>query len=191
MSTNEQVFGAGQVLFKQGDKGGDLYFIVSGKVNLSVRDESSGAEAIVATVSDKSVIGTMSFLEGDQRSATATVAEELRCVKVTQVQRDKMLSSIPSWLKVLIKDLSSSLRRLNLQFTNVNGSIKNLEDRLRVKTKQKEQLESQIKELQEETAKDRSEWKNTEATLRQDKRAAEESLKKVQTELATLKSKGK
>jgi CRP-like cAMP-binding protein len=67
----ETTFGNGQQLFRQGEKGGELYFIKSGKVELTVRNDATGESAVVAVVGDKSVLGTMSFLEGDLRSATA------------------------------------------------------------------------------------------------------------------------
>ena len=89
--------GAGREIFKQGEKGGDLYFIKEGEVDLLVRDEDSGREAIVATLGPKSVMGTMSFLEGDPRSATAKTKTELKFIKISHVQRDRMLKSVPSY----------------------------------------------------------------------------------------------
>ena len=81
----EVTIGEGQVLFRQNEKGGDLYFIKTGTVELSVRDEETGTEAIVATIGDRSVIGTMSFLEGAPRSATAIAKGEVKLVRVSEV----------------------------------------------------------------------------------------------------------
>ena len=76
----EVTIGEGQVLFRQNEKGGDLYFIKTGTVELSVRDEETGTEAIVATIGDRSVIGTMSF-RGAPRSAATIAKGEVKLVR--------------------------------------------------------------------------------------------------------------
>ncbi len=126
---SEKTFGQGQTLFRQGEKGGELFFIKSGKVELSVRDED-GATAVVATLSDKSVLGTMSFLEGDARSATAKALTEVKCVIVNQAQREKLLKTVPPWFAVLVKDLSSSLRRINIDYAHLKTENELLKKRL-------------------------------------------------------------
>ena len=68
MDEKEVTIGAGQVLFRQNEKGGDLYFIKTGTVELTVRNEETGEEAMVAVIGDRSVVGTMSFLEGEPRA---------------------------------------------------------------------------------------------------------------------------
>ena len=81
MSDQETSFGIGQVLFKQGEKGGDLYFIKTGQIELTVRSEA-GETAVVAVLGERSVIGTMSFLEGEPRSATAKCLSEVKAVVI-------------------------------------------------------------------------------------------------------------
>ncbi len=142
--------GSGRTLFKQGDKGGDLYFIKSGTVELSVRDPETGDEAIVATLGARAVIGTMSFLENDPRSATAIAKTELQVVIVSQVQRDKLLTQVPTWFQVLLKDQSASLRRLNDQFVKVKNEGKLIDKKLKVKEKQKAESDAEIEKLRQE-----------------------------------------
>lgn len=160
--------GSGRTIFKQGEKGGDLYFIKGGEVELLVRDEETGNEAVVAVLGAKTVIGTMSFLEGDPRSATARVKSELKCIKISQVQRDQMLKSVPSWLRILIKDLSVNLRRLNLEFINSKSQIKIIEKKHEVKVKQKEQLEKELQETQESLRMLTKQSKQRESELQQE-----------------------
>lgn len=135
---NETTIGQGQTLFRQGEKGGELFFIKSGKVELTVRDEN-GNSAVVATVGDKSVLGTMSFLEGDTRSATATALTEVKCVVVNQAQREKLLKTVPPWFAVLVKDLSSSLRRINGDYAQLKAENELLKKRLPAKDKEKKE----------------------------------------------------
>lgn len=126
---NDVTFGQGQTLFRQGEKGGELFFIKTGKVELSVRGEQ-GDEAVVAVVGEKSVLGTMSFLENDPRSATAKTLSEVKAVVVNQAQREKLLKSVPAWFAVLVKDLSSSLRRLNGEFAQLKAENERLKKRV-------------------------------------------------------------
>ena len=125
----ESAFGKGQTLFRQGDKGGELFFIKTGKVELSVRNDA-GEAAVVAVVGDRSVLGTMSFLEGDARSATAKCLTDVTAVVINQQHREKLLKTVPAWFSILVKDLSSSLRRLNVEFAQARAENEVLKKRL-------------------------------------------------------------
>jgi CRP-like cAMP-binding protein len=126
----ESVFGQGQTLFRQGEKGGDLYFIKTGKVELSVRDNDTGQTAVVAVVGDKNVLGTMSFLEGDERSATAKCLTEVHAVVIQAAKREALLKTVPAWFAILVKDLAATLRRQNLEVTHLKAENETLKKRL-------------------------------------------------------------
>jgi len=128
---NEQTFGQGQTLFRQGEKGGELFFIKEGKVELTVRSDDTGQSAVVATVGAKSVLGTMSFLESEPRSATAKCLTEVKAVIINDAQREKLLKTVPAWFAVLVKDLSSSLRRLNEEFAELKAENETLKKRVK------------------------------------------------------------
>ena len=126
---HEKTFGQGQILFRQGEKGGELYFIKTGKVELTVRNEQ-GDEAVVAVAGDKSVLGTMSFLEGEPRSATGKALTEVKAVIVNEMQREKLLKTVPTWFTVLVKDLSGNLRHLNVEFAHMKAENEALKKRV-------------------------------------------------------------
>ncbi len=124
----ERTFGAGQVLFREGDKGGELYFLQMGEVELTVKDPSTGDPIRIAEVKPPAVLGTMTFLEGDDRSATATAKSTVRVLIIAKDQREELLGTIPEWFKVLVKDLSSNLRRIDQEYSMTkaeNESLKN------------------------------------------------------------------
>ncbi len=129
MSDQETSFGIGQVLFKQGEKGGDLYFIKSGQVELTVRSEA-GETAVVAVLGERSVIGTMSYLEGEPRSATAKCLTEVKAVVVKQGVRERLLATIPKWFFVVVKDLSGNLRKLDEKYANILAENETLKKRV-------------------------------------------------------------
>jgi CRP/FNR family cyclic AMP-dependent transcriptional regulator len=129
MSDQETTFGTGQLLFKQGDKGGDLYFVKSGQVELTVRSET-GETAVVAVLGERSVIGTMSFLEGEARSATAKCITEVKAVVVKQAVRERLLATIPKWFFVVVKDLSGNLRKLDEKYAGLLAENETLKKRV-------------------------------------------------------------
>lgn len=139
MGQKTVTYGVGQELFRQGDTGGELFFIQKGRVELTVRHESTGEAAVVAVVEDKSVLGTMSFMEGELRSATAKALTEVECVIVNQVQREKMLEAVPPWFKILVKDLSGNLRKLNLKYTELKARFEAAEKKLKSLQKKNEE----------------------------------------------------
>lgn len=123
-------FGAGQELFRQGENSGDLYFIQEGTIELKVRNTTTGEEAVVGTKGAREVLGTMSFLEGAPRTATGTCKTEVKAVVISAQQREKMLTTIPSWAGVLIKDLTGSLRHMNDEFAHLTVENETLRKRL-------------------------------------------------------------
>lgn len=109
-------------------------------MELTVRNNDTGESAVVAVLGERNVLGTMSFLEGDPRSATAKAITEVKAVVVNQSQREKLLKTVPNWFQVLVKDMSSSLRRINEEFTHLRTENELLKKRC-------EKMKSQLKEL--------------------------------------------
>jgi len=128
--TKHSEFGKGDILFKQGSKGGELFFIKEGEVELIVRDAETMSERVVARVGENSVLGTMTFLEGEARSATARCVSPVKAIVVGQIQREKLLTQVPVWFKVLLKDLSSNLRHLNEEYVRLAAKHEVLEKRV-------------------------------------------------------------
>jgi CRP-like cAMP-binding protein len=60
---------AGQVLFRQGDAGDTMFFVLTGEIGLSLGDIE------LPTLGTSSLFGEMSMLQGTPRSATATALE--------------------------------------------------------------------------------------------------------------------
>jgi uncharacterized membrane protein len=65
----------GTSLFERGDRGGELYIVHSGKVELSIRDLAG--EKIVLTVAERGdLFGELSLLDSHPRTATAKALED-------------------------------------------------------------------------------------------------------------------
>lgn len=70
-----EIYGEGETIFKQGDKGDTCYFVKEGAIEIVVKDVR-GRESYVATLRDGAFFGEMSLLTGEDRSATAVARRD-------------------------------------------------------------------------------------------------------------------
>ncbi len=133
--------GQGQTLFKEGAKCDVIYFIKSGQVEVSRLDEETGKKIVLQVLGPESVVGTMAFLLGLERSATAVCLSEVKCIEIKEAQRDTLLKQIPPWLKSMLKDLVQIIKGQNEKYLEAQRSIDRLEIKLKKMTKKLEATE--------------------------------------------------
>ena len=78
--TRRQLFGAGEVIVRQGDPGDSLFLIQEGEVGVSVA--ADGASGDLATLQAGQFFGEMSLLTGEARRATCTARTDVACFVV-------------------------------------------------------------------------------------------------------------
>lgn len=66
---------AGKVIFNQGDEGGKMYVVQSGKVEIFLMDDNK-ERVILSTIESGGIFGELSLLDNDPRSAGAKALEE-------------------------------------------------------------------------------------------------------------------
>jgi CRP-like cAMP-binding protein len=90
--TEEVVFPKGESIFSPGDPNDGFYIILDGRVDIRIKNEEVTADpTTIATLSNRSVFGEMSFLGKRNRSAWAVALEESRLNKVDGMQFQLML----------------------------------------------------------------------------------------------------
>jgi CRP-like cAMP-binding protein len=147
--------GQGQTLFKEGAKCDSIYFIKSGQVEVSRLDQESGKKVVLQVLGPESVVGTMSFLLGLERSATAVCLSEVKCIEIKEAQRDTLRKQIPPWLQSLLKDLVGIIKGQNEKYLEAQRLINGLENKLK---KLNYKLDSsEATEDKEEVSKDKEE----------------------------------
>ena len=77
----------GAVLFKEGDRGEALYVVLDGQVEVTKRGAS------LAKLDPGSVLGEMSLLDGDTRSATATALSDVKYLIISNARFQKLLGA--------------------------------------------------------------------------------------------------
>jgi uncharacterized membrane protein len=95
-------------LFRAGDAGDAMYLIESGRVRISVTDADQ-KEIILAELARGDYFGEMAIIDGQQRSADATVVEDARFAVLS---RESFLSFIQNNPIVALEMLSATFSRL-------------------------------------------------------------------------------
>ncbi len=98
---------AGEVLFREGESGDQMYVIQSGLVVITKR--TGDVERPLASLGRGEFLGEMAILNGKPRTATATVVEDARCLVFDGATLETMITKNPEIALRLIKKLSSRL----------------------------------------------------------------------------------
>ena len=128
-----KTIGASQVLFHQGEKTGDLYVIQEGEIELSYKNPDTGKSTVIGKIEKMGILGSLSYLLGEPRSATATAKTEVKYIKVFKTSRDKTLTNMPKWQQLLIKDLALNLTKINQSYTNLRHDFELLEKKYKAR----------------------------------------------------------
>jgi len=100
--------GAGTSLFRSGDKGDAMYLIESGRIRISVSDEDQ-KEIILAELAQGDFFGEMAIIDGQKRSADASVTEDAR---LAVLSRDDFMRFVRNNPTVALEMLSATFSRL-------------------------------------------------------------------------------
>jgi CRP-like cAMP-binding protein len=118
-------YAAGDVLFNQGDPGGDLFFIETGTVEIFTARE--GEAVVLAEMAQGEIIGIMTCLTSEARMASARAKTDVVCKKVPHMSIKKVLSVMPNWMKIVLKEFTIRLTQMNRTYSEAVARIKKLE----------------------------------------------------------------
>jgi membrane protein len=100
--------GEGEVLFREGDSGNEMYYVLSGEVSLSRK----GSQLIA--LKEGGYFGEMSMLLSAPRTATATVAAPgTKLVMISHDNFDTILRENPGIVQTILKEMASRLKTTN------------------------------------------------------------------------------
>jgi CRP-like cAMP-binding protein len=110
-------FPKGQVLFRDGEPGREMYVVQSGRVNITkaVRD----SEMVLATLGPGEFFGEMAILSNKPRSAGAVMAEDGRLLVIDPKNFEAMIRGNGEIAARLIKKLSDRLQEADEQIENL------------------------------------------------------------------------
>jgi|HubBroStandDraft_6_1064221.scaffolds.fasta_scaffold175351_1 CRP/FNR family cyclic AMP-dependent transcriptional regulator len=100
-------FSAGNVLFREGEHGNDMYVIQSGLVQILKR--VGGEDRPLAMLGRGEFLGEMAILNGKPRTATAVVLEDAKCLVIDAATLEQMIANSAEIALRLVKKLARRL----------------------------------------------------------------------------------
>ena len=109
-ATTRLTFASGQSVCQQGDQGHSMYFIVNGRVQISVEKPDQNRPVVLNTLAPGQHFGEMSMLNGSPRTATATAVMETEVAQLDLDAFHRLVNSIPRFTANLSRTLGIWLR---------------------------------------------------------------------------------
>ena len=103
-------------LFSKGDTGTCMYFIFNGKVKIH------DGEHVLAVLGENEILGELSVLDSESRSASATTLEECLLLKLEQEAFYEILMNNADILKGILRTLCKRLRVINKKSISLANS---------------------------------------------------------------------
>jgi len=104
----------GKILFKEGDRGDYVCFVVNGKLDV-YKQTATEDNVVIATLSKGRSIGEMSIIDKTPRSATVKAKTNSSLISLTQESFDSILKEHPflgiKILKSILRILSMNMRK--------------------------------------------------------------------------------
>lgn len=114
---------AGSIIFKEGDPGDFIGFVISGKLEVKKQTEFKGNQLIIALLTKGAMVGELSMFDKRRRSATVEAVEDTSLIIFRSESMDSLMQQHPytgiKILKGLIKILSLRLRKATERITNI------------------------------------------------------------------------
>jgi CRP-like cAMP-binding protein len=112
-------YGAGQLIFRLGDLGTDMYVINEGKVEVIREDPPGGGTVAVLEKGD--FFGEMSVLEGVPRSASVKAISDVKLVRIDGTTFTSLLRAEPEIAVRIMRKLSRRLRESDRVIRSLRG----------------------------------------------------------------------
>ena len=103
--------GPGDYLLHEGEESTEMYYLQSG--TLAVFKRKGDREIQIGVVSSGELVGEMSFLDKNPRSASVKALTESVLVKIPDDKLEHTIENLPKWFITLIHTLLDRLRKAN------------------------------------------------------------------------------
>jgi CRP/FNR family cyclic AMP-dependent transcriptional regulator len=100
-----------QALVKEGEHSTSMYWVQAGQ--LVVTKKRGNEEVVLGHIFSGELVGEISFLDKEARSATVKAMTECELIEIPQETLDSLFKTQPKWLEILVKTLAERLRKAN------------------------------------------------------------------------------
>jgi CRP/FNR family transcriptional regulator len=109
-------FGAGEVVFREGDESSTCYVVRSGHVR-AVREHTDGRTITLATFGPGDIFGELAMFDDERRSATIEAIEQTEAIAILAGDMRRLLREHPDITVKLLSSLVQRLRQTNERLT--------------------------------------------------------------------------
>jgi CRP-like cAMP-binding protein len=105
-------FGAGEVVFREGDAGDTCYIVRIGRAR-AVREHSDGRSITLASFGPGEIFGELAMFDDERRSATVEAVEETEAMAILGADMRRLLRAHPDIAVKMLGGLARRLRETN------------------------------------------------------------------------------
>lgn len=96
-------------LMREGEESNEMYFLNSG--TMAVFKVKNNVEVQIGTIYSGELVGEMSFLDSEPRSATVKAIGDCELMVIPADKLNRYLDKQPKWYRALVQTLLDRLRR--------------------------------------------------------------------------------
>ena len=100
---------AGDVLFRDGDPGNEIYYLISGKMKVTIARPNQADKQV--QIEQGEIVGELAFVTGEPRSATVTAITECNLLRIETSDFADYLARQPRWLRRIMDTLVERIKR--------------------------------------------------------------------------------
>ena len=108
---NKIAIKANQILMREGEHSNSMYWVQQGQ--LIVTKKRLNEEVILGHIFEGELVGELSFLDKEIRSATVKALTDCELIEIPQETIDNIFKTQPKWLETLVMTLAERLRKAN------------------------------------------------------------------------------
>ncbi len=123
------VYGPGSAIFREQDLGGHAYIIERGQVKIT--QDAGTDQKVIAILGPGELLGEMSPIDNERRSATATAITETEIIPIGTGQLQEIVENSDPLIQLLLRVLIERLRNTRPENERTTGGIRLLDDEMK------------------------------------------------------------
>lgn len=120
----EEIFNAGDIIFREGVRGDSLYVVVNGMVGIGIFSTTSEDFTELAVYHPNSAFGEMTLFDNSPRSAAAVAKTDVLALKLRSEPLLALMYQEPDLSIELLRALSDNLRKANSRIASLTSTMR-------------------------------------------------------------------
>lgn len=121
-----KIFRDGEKIFHQNDLSNGGYVIISGQINLVLRNNNK--ENVIDSFSKNALIGEMALISSNRRAATAVAKGEAHLIFISRDLFRRMLTEFPELAVLLQERIQKNVQSMMLKMTSVQMKLNKIDN---------------------------------------------------------------